>query len=78
MALAFPERSRILATMNRLTKEPRAQILHLLCEGNQHPRRDAADRRQQDDRHQAGGRCGQAAAWYQDRVFQNLASAGSA
>src|SRR5437870_4951580 len=30
----MPHRSSIMVSMNRLTKEKRAQILHLLCEGS--------------------------------------------
>ena len=32
--LAMPNRSCIMASMNRLTSEQRARILHLLCEGS--------------------------------------------
>lgn len=58
--------------MNKLPKEDRARILHLLCEGNSiravtrltGASKKAVSRLMVD--------AGQAAAWYQDRVFVNL------
>jgi IS1 family transposase len=58
--------------MNRLSRKDRAQILHLLCEGNSiravtrltGVSKKAVSRLMVD--------AGQAAAWYQDRVFRNL------
>jgi IS1 family transposase len=58
--------------MNRLSREERARILHLLCEGNS----IRAVTRLTGTSKKAVSRlmveAGQAAAWYQDRVFQNL------
>src|SRR5436190_17419914 len=59
--------------MNKLNREARARILHLLCEGNSiravtrltGASKNAVSRLMVD--------AGQAAAWYQDRVFRNLA-----
>ncbi len=58
--------------MNKLSRKERAQILHLLCEGNSiravtrltGTSKKAVSRLMVD--------AGQAAAWYQDRVFRNL------
>src|SRR5271154_4808510 len=58
--------------MNKLSREDRARILHLLCEGNSiravtrltGASKKAVSRLMVD--------AGQAAAWYQDRVFRNL------
>jgi len=58
--------------MNKLDREARARILHLLCEGNSlravtrltGASKKAVSRLMVD--------AGQAAAWYQDRVFRNL------
>ena len=58
--------------MNKLDREARSRILHLLCEGNSiravtrltGASKKAVSRLMVD--------AGQAAAWYQDRVFQNL------
>jgi IS1 family transposase len=58
--------------MNRLDREVRARILHLLCEGNSiraacrltGASKKAISKLMVD--------AGQAAAWYQDRVFRNL------
>jgi IS1 family transposase len=58
--------------MNRLTREDRARILHLLCEGSS----IRAVTRLTGASKKAVSRllvdAGQAAAWYQDRVFVNL------
>jgi IS1 family transposase len=58
--------------MNKLDRETRARVLHLLCEGNSlravtrltGVSKKAVSRLMVD--------AGQAAAWYQDRVFRNL------
>src|SRR5713226_1005441 len=58
--------------MNKLDREARARILHLLCEGNS----IRAVTRLTGSSKKAVSRlmvdAGQAAAWYQDRVFRNL------
>src|ERR1700738_1040160 len=58
--------------MNKLDGEARARILHLLCEGNS----IRAVTRLTGSSKKAVSRlmvdAGQAAAWYQDRVFRNL------
>src|SRR3984893_15129157 len=61
-----------IASMNKLTRKDRGQILHLLCEGNSiravtrltGASKKAVSKLMVD--------AGQAAAWYQDRVFRNL------
>src|ERR1700681_544275 len=59
-------------TMNKLDREARSRILHLLCEGNS----IRAITRLTGSSKKAVSRllvdAGQAAAWYQDRVFVNL------
>ena len=59
--------------MNKLDREARARILHLLCEGNSIR---AVTRLLTGASKKAVSRllvdAGQAAAWYQDRVFRNL------
>src|SRR3984893_4726329 len=61
-----------IASMNKLTRKDRGQILHLLCEGNS----IRAVTRLTGSSKKAVSRlmvdAGQAAAWYQDRVFRNL------
>jgi hypothetical protein len=58
--------------MNKLDREARARILHLLCEGNS----IRAVTRLTGASKKAVSKllvdAGQAAAWYQDRVFRNL------
>ena len=58
--------------MNKLSREDRARILHLLCEGNS----IRAVTRLTGASKKAVSRllvdAGQAASWYQDRVFRNL------
>src|SRR5579863_5879416 len=64
--------SSIRVPMNKLDRQARARILHLLCEGNSiravtrltGASKKAVSRLMVD--------AGQAAAWYQDRVFRNL------
>src|ERR1700675_1521119 len=62
----------IISSMNRMTRKDRAQILHLLCEGNS----IRATTRLTGASKKAVSKlmvdAGQAAAWYQDRVFLNL------
>jgi IS1 family transposase len=62
----------IMHGMNKLDRESRARILHLLCEGNS----IRAVTRLTGASKKAVSRlmveAGQAAAWYQDRVFRNL------
>src|SRR6266705_4591288 len=70
--LTMRKRSRIRELMNKLSKEDRARILYLLCEGNSiravtrltGASKKAVSKLMVD--------AGQAAAWYQDRVFRNL------
>jgi IS1 family transposase len=66
------ERSRIRVLMNKLSREDRSRILHLLCEGNS----IRAVTRLTGSSKKAVSRlmvdAGQAADWYQDRVFRNL------
>jgi IS1 family transposase len=61
-----------LSVMNKLSREDRARILHLLCEGNS----IRAVTRLTGASKKAVSRllvdAGQAASWYQDRVFRNL------
>src|SRR5437588_9261297 len=70
--LTMRKRSRIRVLMNKLSKEDRGRILHLLCEGNS----IRAVTRLTGASKKAVSRlmveAGQAAAWYQDRVFRNL------
>jgi IS1 family transposase len=60
--------------MNKLSRDDRARILHLLCEGNA----IRAVTRLTGTSKRAVSRllvdAGQAASWYQDRVFRNLTS----
>ena len=58
--------------MNRLTKEARAQILHLLCEGMSIRAVTRLTGVSKTTVTKLLVDAGQAAAWYQDRVFQNL------
>src|SRR5881227_1937178 len=64
--------SSIRVPMNRMTRDQRARILHLLCEGNS----IRATTRLTGASKKAVSKlmvdAGQAAAWYQDRVFRNL------
>ena len=68
------DRSSILVPMNRMTKEQRAQVLHLLCEGQAIraiERLTGVGKRAVTKLLTDAGR---AAAAYQDRVFRNLNS----
>ena len=60
--------------MNRLTKEARAQVLHLLCEGMSIRAVTRLTGASKTTVTKLLVDAGQAAAWYQDRVFQNLES----
>lgn len=58
--------------MNRLTKEARARILHLLCEGNSILAVTRLTGASKTTVTKLVVDAGQAAAWYQDRVFRNI------
>jgi IS1 family transposase len=58
--------------MSRLTKEARAQILHLLCEGNSIRSVTRITGASKTTVTKLLVDAGTAAAWYQDRVFRNL------
>jgi IS1 family transposase len=58
--------------MNRLTKEQRAQALHLLCEGNSIRAVTRLTGVSKTTVTKLVVDAGKAASWYQDRVFQNL------
>lgn len=58
--------------MNRLTKEQRAQVLHLLCEGNSIRAITRLTGVSKTTVTKLVVDAGQAAAWYQDRVLRNL------
>jgi IS1 family transposase len=60
--------------MNRLTKEKRAQILHLLCEGTSIRAVTRLTGASKTTVSKLVVDAGKAAAWYQDRVFRNLES----
>ncbi len=58
--------------MNRLTKEARARILHLLCEGNSIRAAVRLTGASKTTITRLLVDAGQACAWYQDRVFRNI------
>jgi IS1 family transposase len=58
--------------MNRLDREQRAQVLHLLCEGTSVRSTTRLTGVSKTTILKLIENAGQAAAWYQDRVFQNL------
>lgn len=60
--------------MNKLTKQDRAQVLHLLCEGNSIRAVTRLTGVSKTTVTKLVVDAGTAAAWYQDRVFQNLTS----
>jgi IS1 family transposase len=62
------------AIMNRLTADCRAKILHLLCEGMSIRAVTRLTDASKTTVTKLVVDAGQAAAWYQDRVFQNLES----
>ena len=58
--------------MNKLSREARAKILHLLCEGNSIRAVTRLIGTSKTTVTKLAVDAGKAAAWYQDRVFQNL------
>jgi hypothetical protein len=58
--------------MNKLDREARARILHLLCEGNSIRAATRLTGASKKAISKLLVDAGQAAAWYQDHVFQNL------
>ena len=58
--------------MNKLDHNSRARILHLLCEGNSIRAITRLTGASKTTVTKLVVDAGQAAAWYQDRVFQNL------
>src|ERR687883_394841 len=58
--------------MNKLTTEARAQILHLLCEGNSIRAVTRLTGVSKTTVSKLVVDAGSACAWYQDRVFRNL------
>jgi hypothetical protein len=58
--------------MNKLDREARAHILHLLCEGNSIRAASRLTGASKKAIRKLMVDAGQAAAWYQDRVFRNL------
>lgn len=72
--LTMQNRLRIMASMNRLDKTERARILHLLCEGNSIRAVTRLTGTSKTTVTKLLVDAGQAAAWYQDRVFRNLSS----
>lgn len=70
--LTMRKRSSILASMNRLDKITRAQILHLLCEGMSIRAITRFTGVSKTTVSKLVVEAGQAAAWYQDKVFQGL------
>src|ERR1700688_769591 len=70
--LTMRERSRIMASMKQLAKEQRAQVLHLLMEGNSIRGAARLTGISKTTILKLIEDAGQAACWYQDRVFQNL------
>ena len=65
-------RSRIMASMNKLTSQDRAKIIHLLCEGTSIRAVTRLTGVSKTTVSKLVVDVGQAAAWYQDRVFQGL------
>lgn len=66
------KRSSIMASMNKLTKTQRARALHLLCEGMSIRAVTRLTGISKTTVTKLVVDAGAAAAWYQDRVFQNL------
>ncbi len=66
-------RSSMLASMNKLAKTERAKIIHLLCEGMSIRAITRLTGVSKTTVSKLVVDAGEAAAWYQDRVFQNLA-----
>src|SRR5437588_5515278 len=72
LCLTKRERRCTIWAMNKLDREARAHILHLLCEGNSIRaicRLTGASKKAVS---KLMVEAGQAASWYQDRVFRNL------
>ena len=63
-----------MASMNRLTKTDRANAIHLLCEGNSIRAVTRLTGFSKTTVMKLAVDAGQAASWYQDRVFRNLQS----
>jgi IS1 family transposase len=63
-----------MASMNRLSKDDRAHVLHLLCEGNSIRAVTRLTGISKTTVTKLAVDAGKAAAWYQDRVFRNLES----
>lgn len=61
-----------MASMNKLTREKRAQVLHLLCEGNSIRAVTRLTGFSKTTVTKLVVDAGQACSWYQDRVFRNL------
>ncbi len=70
--LTKPKRSCIMASMNKLTRDERARILHLLCEGNSIRAITRMTGASKTTVTKLVVDAGTAAAWYQDRVFHSL------
>jgi hypothetical protein len=70
--LAMPNRLCTMASMNKLTKDERARILHLLCEGNSLRVVTRLTGVSKTTVTKLVVDAGTAAAWYQDRVFHDL------
>ena len=70
--LALHKRSCIMVSMNKLTREKRAQILHLLCEGNSIRAITRLTGASKTTVTKLVVDAGRACSWYQDRVFRNL------
>jgi IS1 family transposase len=66
------DRSRIMVSMNRLTGEDRARILHLLCEGSSIRAITRLTGTSKNTVIKLVIDAGKACSWYQDRVFRNL------
>ncbi len=65
-------RSSMMASMNKLTKTQRAQVLHLLCEGNSIRAVTRLTGISKTTVSKLVVDAGKACSWYQDRVFRNL------
>ena len=61
-----------MASMKQLAREKRAQVLHLLCEGNSIRGTARLTGVSKTTILKLVVDAGEAASWYQDRVFQNL------
>src|SRR5207237_10026902 len=72
LALTSLPLSSIMDSMNRLSKIERARVLHLLCEGNSIRAVTRLTGTSKTTVTKLLVDAGQAASWYQDRVFRNL------